>query len=157
RGVRGPRGAASGPRRRRRRSGPGAAALGAGRGGAARRGRHHRPGDPHRPGAEAGRGHGALRRAALRDHRLARGAELARMGALVTAPRPLALSAATVRRGSRTVLEAVSFAVASGEMVGVVGANGAGKTTLLRAALGLAHLAAGRAELAGHDVERLSE
>jgi iron complex transport system ATP-binding protein len=42
-------------------------------------------------------------------------------------------------------------------VVGVVGANGAGKTTLLRAALGLARLEAGSAQLAGRDVAGLSE
>jgi iron complex transport system ATP-binding protein len=69
----------------------------------------------------------------------------------------LALTAATVRRDGRTVLDAASLAVAAGEVVGVVGANGAGKTTLLRAALGLAHLQAGRADLAGRDVRTLSD
>jgi iron complex transport system ATP-binding protein len=69
----------------------------------------------------------------------------------------LALREATVRRGHRVVLEAVSLAVEPGEVVGVVGPNGAGKTTLLRAALGLAHLAHGRAELAGRDVAHLSD
>jgi iron complex transport system ATP-binding protein len=69
----------------------------------------------------------------------------------------LALAHATVRRGRHPVLDRVSLAVAPGEVVGVVGPNGAGKTTLLRAALGLAHLAEGRAELAGRDVSRLSD
>ena len=70
---------------------------------------------------------------------------------------PLALHAATVRRAGRIVLDAASLTAAPGEVVGVVGANGAGKTTLLRAALGLAKLDAGRAELAGRDVTRLSD
>jgi iron complex transport system ATP-binding protein len=69
----------------------------------------------------------------------------------------LALHAATVRRAGRTVLAEASLSVAGGELIGVVGANGAGKTTLLRAALGLAHLAAGRAELGGRAVARLSD
>lgn len=69
----------------------------------------------------------------------------------------LLLQNATVRRSGRTVLDAATFAVAAGEVVGVVGPNGAGKTTLLRAGLGLASLAAGSAQLGGRDVARLSD
>lgn len=69
----------------------------------------------------------------------------------------LALHEATVRRGGSPALDRASLAVAGGEVVGVVGANGAGKTTLLRAALGLLRLDAGRAELGGRDVARLSD
>jgi iron complex transport system ATP-binding protein len=69
----------------------------------------------------------------------------------------LAITNATVRRGAAVVLQDAALSVHPGEVVGVVGANGAGKTTLLRAALGLAHLAEGRAELAGREVARLSE
>jgi iron complex transport system ATP-binding protein len=69
----------------------------------------------------------------------------------------LALHDVTVRRAGKTVLDAANMTAAAGEVVGVVGPNGAGKTTLLRAALGLAHLEAGRAELDGHDVRHLSD
>ena len=69
----------------------------------------------------------------------------------------LTLTDATVKLGSAVVLNAASLAVQPGEVVGVVGANGAGKTTLLRAALGLAKLEPGRAELAGRDVATLSD
>lgn len=69
----------------------------------------------------------------------------------------LALHEASVLRAGRPVLDRASLSVAPGEVVGVVGANGAGKTTLLRAALGLLHLDAGRSELAGRDVARLSD
>ena len=69
----------------------------------------------------------------------------------------LALWNATVRRGGRLVLQRADLTVSPGEVVGVVGANGAGKSTLLRAALGLASLEAGRAELAGRDVRTLSD
>ena len=69
----------------------------------------------------------------------------------------LALIGATVRRDAAVVLSTADLVVRPGEVVGVVGANGAGKTTLLRAALGLAGLAHGRAELAGRDVTALSD
>jgi ABC-type Mn2+/Zn2+ transport system ATPase subunit len=42
----------------------------------------------------------------------------------------------------------LSFAIASGEIVGIVGPNGCGKTTLLRALLGLLPVQAGRVERA---------
>ena len=69
----------------------------------------------------------------------------------------LSLHQAIVRRGDVEVLTGASLTVQAGAVVGVVGPNGAGKTTLLRAALGLAKLAAGRAELAGRDVARLDD
>ncbi|MEM1198956.1 MAG: ABC transporter ATP-binding protein [Pseudomonadota bacterium] len=43
----------------------------------------------------------------------------------------------SVRRGSRAVLEDVSFTVDQGELVGVLGPNGVGKSTLFDAILGL--------------------
>jgi len=39
--------------------------------------------------------------------------------------------------GDRLVLEGVSFAIHSGQIVTLIGPNGAGKTTLVRIALGL--------------------
>ncbi|WP_417719911.1 ABC transporter ATP-binding protein [Salipiger sp.] len=49
----------------------------------------------------------------------------------------LALDTLTVTRGSRPVVDGVSFTVEPGECIGLIGPNGAGKTTLMRAALGL--------------------
>lgn len=49
----------------------------------------------------------------------------------------LALSALTVDRGGRRVLDAATLQIGGGELVGLIGPNGAGKTTLMRAALGL--------------------
>jgi len=69
----------------------------------------------------------------------------------------LVLEDATVRREGLIVLNSASLSVAPGEVLGIVGANGAGKTTLLRAAIGLARLSSGRAELGGRDVRRLSD
>lgn len=56
--------------------------------------------------------------------------------------RPLAgyaieLDRATLARGERIILDAVSAAIRPGEFIGVFGPNGSGKTTLLRALLGL--------------------
>ncbi|HEY8571271.1 ABC transporter ATP-binding protein [Phenylobacterium sp.] len=69
----------------------------------------------------------------------------------------LELTGARVRRNGRLVLEDGALSVAAGEVIGVVGANGAGKTTLLRAALGLARLETGSAQLGGRDVQGLSD
>lgn len=67
-----------------------------------------------------------------------------------------ALDAVTARQGRKTVLEAASLRVVSGEVVGIVGPNGAGKTSLLRAGLGLLPLAAGQARLSGQPVTSLT-
>jgi len=56
--------------------------------------------------------------------------------------------------GRIPILGAVSFAVAEGEFVGVLGHNGMGKTTLLRALMGYLPATAGRVVFAGQDVTR---
>ena len=48
-----------------------------------------------------------------------------------------------IRRGSRAVVDGVSFSVGHGELLAVMGASGSGKTTLLRAVAGLDPIAAG--------------
>jgi ABC-type multidrug transport system ATPase subunit len=53
----------------------------------------------------------------------------------------------------RTILDGVSFAVARGESVAVVGPNGSGKTSILRCLLGLVPFT-GTASVDGHDVVR---
>jgi len=55
----------------------------------------------------------------------------------------LELARATVRYGERMVLREVSFSLAAGERVALIGPNGSGKTTLLRALAGLMPLSAG--------------
>lgn len=57
--------------------------------------------------------------------------------------------------GGAPVLHGVSFDLAPGEIVAVLGANGAGKTTLLRSLAGLVPAAAGALELDGHDLRPL--
>jgi len=59
-------------------------------------------------------------------------------------------------RLSERALDGVSFAVAEGEILALVGANGAGKSTLLRLLATLLVPTRGHARVAGHDVERES-
>jgi ABC-2 type transport system ATP-binding protein len=49
------------------------------------------------------------------------------------------------------VLKGVSFSVAPGEVVGLLGRNGAGKTTLMRIAMGMIEAQKGAVRLLGHD------
>lgn len=51
--------------------------------------------------------------------------------------------------GEKTVLEKIETTVASGEIMGVVGANGAGKTSLLRSSMGLIPAREGEIIVAG--------
>jgi ABC-2 type transport system ATP-binding protein len=55
----------------------------------------------------------------------------------------------TKRFGHRIALDAVSFSLAPGELVGLVGANGAGKTTLLSVLAGVLAPDAGSLSLSG--------
>jgi branched-chain amino acid transport system ATP-binding protein len=54
--------------------------------------------------------------------------------------------------GQTPVLAGVSFEVAPGETVAVVGGNGAGKTTLIRAVSGMIRPSAGRVNFDGRDI-----
>jgi branched-chain amino acid transport system ATP-binding protein len=56
--------------------------------------------------------------------------------------------------GRIPILGGVSFGVAPGEFVGVLGHNGMGKTTLLRALMGYIPATAGRVMLEGADITR---
>ena len=56
----------------------------------------------------------------------------------------------TVRAGGHTLLDAVSFEVRPGSIVGLIGPNGAGKTTLVRVALGLLRPDRGEVRWFGH-------
>lgn len=68
----------------------------------------------------------------------------------------LALETATARLGGRTVLDGVSLAVGSGQLVALLGPNGAGKSSVIRALAGLLPLSSGRALLGGADATTLS-
>src|SRR3954469_12953849 len=56
------------------------------------------------------------------------------------------------RRGEITLLDGISFAVAAGELVAIVGPSGAGKTTLLEAMAGVAPTTTGSVRFDGVDV-----
>lgn len=60
------------------------------------------------------------------------------------------LSSATKAYGSRVVVREVSFSLAAGEIVALLGHNGAGKTTLMKMMLGLTPVTAGRIRVLGH-------
>jgi ABC-2 type transport system ATP-binding protein len=57
-------------------------------------------------------------------------------------------------RGREDVLKGVSFALAPGEVVGLLGRNGAGKTTLIRIAMGMLDAQEGRVRVFGMDPRR---
>ncbi len=54
--------------------------------------------------------------------------------------------------GERVAVRNLSFAVASGEIVGLVGPNGAGKTTTLRCLTGILRPTSGTIRIAGHEL-----
>ncbi|WP_404980003.1 MULTISPECIES: ATP-binding cassette domain-containing protein [unclassified Caballeronia] len=60
----------------------------------------------------------------------------------------------TLELGGRAILNDASFAVQTGEFIGVLGPNGAGKTTLMRALLGLVPVASGAIRVNGEAVVR---
>jgi ABC-2 type transport system ATP-binding protein len=64
----------------------------------------------------------------------------------------IAVEHASKRYGAFTAVDAVSLAVASGEIHGFLGPNGAGKTTTLRMIAGLLQPTAGRIVVSGHDL-----
>jgi iron complex transport system ATP-binding protein len=63
----------------------------------------------------------------------------------------LAVEAATVRAGSRIIVDRVSLTALRGRVTGLIGPNGAGKSTLMRAMLGLQPMDAGEVRFDGVD------
>ena len=61
--------------------------------------------------------------------------------------------ALTKRYGTLTAVDAVSFTVSPGEVLGFLGPNGAGKTTTMRMLAGFVGATSGRASICGHDVD----
>ena len=60
----------------------------------------------------------------------------------------------SIKFGTFTAVDEVSFNVGRGEVFGLLGPNGSGKTTLIRALCGLIPFAGGRAEVLGRDVAK---
>src|SRR6059036_1543701 len=60
----------------------------------------------------------------------------------------------TKHYGPVVALEEVSFEIGRGEVVGFLGPNGAGKTTTMKILTGYLYPDRGKAEVAGHAVER---
>ena len=58
-----------------------------------------------------------------------------------------------VAYGGIQAVKGVSFEVAEGELVSLIGANGAGKTTTLKAITGIQHIAAGQVEFLGRPIK----
>lgn len=67
-------------------------------------------------------------------------------------PKRLVLDNVTVRFGGLTALDAVSFEVSPGEVLGLIGPNGAGKTSLIDAVTGFAMPQGGRVLLDDYDI-----
>jgi len=68
-----------------------------------------------------------------------------------TAP-PLLVQSLTVKYGSFTAVDNISFIVNPGEIYGLLGPNGAGKTSTLKTIIGLVQPASGRVEVFGKPI-----
>jgi iron complex transport system ATP-binding protein len=74
----------------------------------------------------------------------------------VTHERPvIELAEVTFRRGERTILDSISFAVRPGEHWALIGPNGAGKSTVLGFCGALTHPTSGTVDVLGHRVGRV--
>ncbi len=76
--------------------------------------------------------------------------------AAAAAPVALQLDGLTKRYGDRVAVDALSFALHTGRICGIVGPNGAGKTTTIRMLLGLTAPTSGTATVLGAPLEQPS-
>lgn len=60
-------------------------------------------------------------------------------------------------RGDRALISGMSFSLAEGELLHVIGSNGSGKTTLLRTLCGLSRPSAGEIRWGGTDIRALGD
>jgi ABC-2 type transport system ATP-binding protein len=74
-------------------------------------------------------------------------------------PEAMAVEARRLSRkfGSFTAVDAISFAVPRGSILGLLGANGAGKSTTIRMLCGLLRSTSGTARVAGYDINTQPE
>src|ERR1700761_7714825 len=79
------------------------------------------------------------------------------MGEGATSGAVLSVEGLGVRIAGRQVLDGVDFAIAPGEVTGLIGSNGAGKTTLFRAILGLQAASEGRILIDGRPRTRRTD
>ncbi len=63
----------------------------------------------------------------------------------------------TLGYGSRTLLDSVTASVPTGALTALLGRNGTGKSTLLRALAGLGERRSGTVQIAGCDLDRMSQ
>ena len=94
--------------------------------------------------------------AARAGQRVAAPAEPPAVAAVRVSPKTLELRDLTVRYGGTTAVDAVSFRVEPGQVVGLIGANGAGKTSLIDAVTGFTTLASGEVLLDGSSISAQS-
>src|ERR1043165_3049819 len=60
----------------------------------------------------------------------------------------------TKRFGAQTAVDALSFEIPAGQIVGFLGPNGAGKSTTLKMLTGMIEPSSGRATVCGYDLQR---
>jgi sulfate-transporting ATPase len=80
--------------------------------------------------------------------------DLAGEASITVPPRRLEVRDLTVRYGSTTAVEALSFEIEPGQVLGLIGPNGAGKTTVIDAVTGFTAATGGELLLNGEPIHR---